>query len=297
MKKTEAKQSVYQIVTEKIISRLERGVVPWRKPWAEARAPFNLVTKKPYRGINSLLLGMEDYATHAYLSFNQLKEKGGSVLKGEKAHLVVFWSAVLDDQDKTKEPKRKTILRYYKVFNVAQCANLPASMMPGPQMAFDPVDACEEVVYHMPKVPRIEHGGSEAFYSPVHDFVNMPARKFFNSPEGYYATLFHELVHSTGHESRLARKEVMDAQAFGSEAYSKEELVAEMGAGFLGSMTGIAKDDFEANAAYIQSWLRVLKGDPKLVIYAGSQAQKAVDYILGMQLDKEKTDTVEKEVA
>ena len=279
----EPKKNAYQIVTDKIIDKLNHEIIPWRRPWAEGRPPFNLITKKPYRGINAVLLGMEGYDTSAYLSFNQVRKLGGSVLKGEKAHFVVFYSSMLDSRDTTKEPKRKTVLRYYKVFNVAQCANLPARLMPKPPEPFNPIERCEEVLYHMPKLPRVEHGGDRAYYQPVLDYINMPPRDRFNCPEDYYAVKFHELVHSTGHETRLGRKEVMEQQPFGSESYSMEELVAEIGACFLKSITGIATDDFEHNAAYIQNWLRVLRGDPKFVIHASSRAQKAVDYILNVK--------------
>jgi antirestriction protein ArdC len=140
----------------------------------------------------------------------------------------------------------------------------------------------------MPKLPRIEHGDGGAFYHNVLDYINMPQQGSFSLPEDYYATLFHELVHSTGHDKRLGRKELMSQEPFGSEPYCKEELVAEIGASFLKSVAGIAHDDFEQNAAYLKSWLDMLKADSRIIVHASGQAQKAVDYILNIVYDHEK---------
>lgn len=279
------KRNVYQIVTEKIIAKLEQGVAPWRRPWRLGHIPYNLKSGKTYRGINLLLLGMQDYEYHAYLSFKQVTDMNGSVMKGEKGHPVVFWKRIKEEPKEGDEPTWRYLLRYYTVFNVEQCANIPAKFLPKPLPPFDPIQRCEEILYHMPRPPRIEEGGDEAAYDPALDTVYMPEPKTFDFPENYYGILFHELVHSTGHEKRLARKEL--GEAFGSEPYAKEELTAEIGAGFLRAITGIDRDGFDQNAAYVKGWLNHLKDDPRLIVHAAGKAQKAVDYILGIKGEPE----------
>jgi antirestriction protein ArdC len=144
-------------------------------------------------------------------------------------------------------------------------------------------ERCEEIVHAMPKRPEIIHGKGRASYSPVEDRVFMPDAGMFNSPESYYSTLFHELTHATGHASRLARKEVMEPNSFGSDPYSREELVAEMGAAFLAGHGGIESQVLEPSASYIQEWLSRLKDDRKLVVHAAAQAQRACDFIRGSE--------------
>jgi antirestriction protein ArdC len=148
-----------------------------------------------------------------------------------------------------------------------------------------PILDCEEIAQGMPKCPSIQQVEDCAYYHPVHDYLNMPPMKNFLHSEAYYSTLFHELVHSTGHTSRLNRKELMQIKPFNSEMYSLEELVAEIGASFLNSLTGIEQKEFQQNASYIQGWLKRLKNDKRLVVTASGQAQKAVDFILDVRYD------------
>ena len=279
--------NVYEIITERILGKLEEGTVPWRKPWqgGEVGMPRNLVTGHPYRGINVFLLAAAGYASPYWLTFRQARQRGGSVRSGEHGTPVVFWKwHHAQDQDAEDRRRRRRIpfLRYYTVFNIAQCDGVfvPVTSMP-PQRECSPLVRCEEVVAGMPDAPAIESGRTQAAYLPARDRIIMPAPSAFESAEAYHATLFHELVHSTGNTRRLARPAVMDAAAFGSHAYSKEELVAEMGAAFLCGHTDIEAATLENAASYIDGWLRVLRGDSRMVIQAATHAQKAADFILG----------------
>jgi antirestriction protein ArdC len=301
-------RDVYAIATNKIIEHLEKGTVPWRKPWTDAGLPKNLISKKPYRGINVWLLAMCGYPHNLFLTFKQIKELGGSVKKGEKAHIVLFWKWIKKDKatdtdtsqhlgEATDKPKMKPLLRYYLVFNIDQCIGIPETSIPIVSRPNEPLIACEKVLDEMPLVPKIEHKEQRAYYHPEADIINMPRMDTFVSSEKYYATLFHELVHSTGHTSRLNRKELMTKDAFGSEQYSIEELTAEIGASYLSSHTGIIVDDFADNAAYISGWLDVLKKDKRFIIYASAQAQRAAEYILNQQQSESASQNQEKEYA
>jgi antirestriction protein ArdC len=283
-------QDTYSIVTERIIRLLEQGVVPWRKPWTAGNIPCNLITLRPYRGINLLLLNMEGYNQNYFLSFRQVKALGGFVKKDEKAHLVVFWKPIQkkkseerpEDQDEKKE-RTRYVLRYYYVFNIEQCTGIEDRFIPKiEQHQHDPITACEEIIANMPEKPEIRHDENRAYYHKKHDYVNMPDFEYFVKAEAYYATLFHELVHSTGHEKRLNRKEIMEDSTFGDEMYSQEELVAEFGSCYLQSYSGAIHDNMVNSAAYIDHWIRVLKGNTKFIVHASSAAQKACDYILNI---------------
>lgn len=276
----EQKIDVYQIVTDRIISQLQAGVVPWQKPWTEAGIPRNLLTGRAYRGINTWMLASYGFEKNLFLTWNQIKELGASVKKNEKSQLVVFWKTIQKDADTQGETKtkKKPLLRYYTVFNVAQCNDIPAHLVPEIVKPQQPIKHCEAIMENMSSPPKLQHKQQEAWYNPPTDVINMPRRKSFESPEAYYGTLFHELIHSTGHTSRLNRKELGDG--FGTEPYSREELTAEIGACFLKSHTGIGNATFENSISYIDAWLGKLKNDKRLIVMASSHAQKAVDYIL-----------------
>jgi antirestriction protein ArdC len=244
----------YQVITDRVITLLEQGVIPWQKPWQSGQLlPQNLISRKAYRGVNVFLLHAMMYESPYWLTFNQAKELGGSVRRGEKACPVVFWKWL--DVDEDSERKRVPFLRYYSVFNVAQCEGTDAHVPKTEQSRreHNPIESGERIVSAMPHRPEIKHGLDRAYYSPSGDFVGMPSPGQFKSGEDYYSVLFHELTHSTGHESRLNRKGVSgsDGQwsAFGSQSYSKEELVAEMGAAFLCGQAGIVERTRDNSAA------------------------------------------------
>ena len=280
------KRDVYQIITDRIIGLLESGTVPWRKPWkGGSQTPRNLISRKAYRGINLFLLHAAGFASPFWLTFRQLQSLDGRVRRGEKSFPVVFWKVF--EEEENGESKRIPFLRYHSVFNVAQCEGIKAPGIPENTGTFEPIERCEEVVANMPHRPMIEHGGGRACYSPSLDRVSMPEAKSFESPAAYYSVLFHELAHSTGHLSRLNRKEVTDPVLFASNPYSREELVAEMGAAFLCGHCEVEQTTIDQSASYIQSWLERLKDDRKLVIHAAAQAQKACDFILDTQSEAE----------
>lgn len=286
----ETKFDLYQHITDTIIAALEKGVVPWQKPWTAATGVPRSVHGRPYGGINQILLGlacMEYGWKHpVFITLPQANKLGGMVRKGERSSMVVFWKTLVPKEYKDSPadcPRQSLIwmLRFYRVFNIAQIDNLPLSVIPqdtGEGHAHDPIAACEEMVEAMPKRPDIRHGGGVACYSPDFDRVTMPELNSFTTPEGYYNTLFHELVHSTGHKSRLDRKDAF-AGNFGSDPYAKEELVAEMGAAFLSAKAGISPGVIENSSAYIASWIKRIKDDNKFIVSASARAKQAAESI------------------
>jgi antirestriction protein ArdC len=285
-----AKQTadVYQIITDRIVAILEKGTAPWRKPWAgNGSDPTNLVSKRGYSGINYFMLSASEYTSPHWLTYKQAKDLGGHVRKGEKGTPVIFWKLL--DREENGEPvegaKKIPFLRYYTVFNLEQCegVEIPASLEPK-TYAHDPIEAAEAVQLAMPNRPVVNIVQSgRAFYSPSKDSVTVPELSQYAKPEEYYSTLFHELTHSTGHESRLNREGITERHHFGSATYSREELVAEMGAAFLCGHCGIENATLENSAAYLQGWIKALNGDKKLAVVAAAQAQKAANYILNIK--------------
>ena len=272
---------VYDVITSKILESLDQGTVPWRKPWT-AGIPRNATTDRPYHGINTVLLGMTAYADQRWLTYKQAVQLGGNVHRGERSTMVVFWKqhTVKDEHD---EESTRTIplLRVYNVFNVAQCDNLTLSGIPDTPTV-EPIAAATAIVDGMPNPPSINHdGGNRAFYRPSNDSIHMPAVNDFHGAGEYHATLFHELSHSTGHATRLDRHDLETGIApFGSEVYSREELVAEFGAAFLCATAGI-DNTLDNSASYINGWSKALRADKRLVITAASQGQNAADFIIG----------------
>jgi antirestriction protein ArdC len=285
-----AKKSVHEIVTDRILEALEAGTVPWRRPWRDAGAPVNLVSAKAYRGINPWLLELTaaaaGYDSPVWATFNQWKAAGGSVRKGEKGTLITFWKTLERKNAAGElEPGRVPLLRYYYVFNLAQIdgePKIPAKTRAlleaaGEPMPFEPSDVADAIVRGMPRRPAIG-SSSSAWYSPDRDTVGMPARESFESPAHYYATLFHELTHSTAHESRVGRP--IDSFSASAESYAREELIAEIGAALMLAYAGIDSSEvFENSVAYIAGWRRALTNDPRLIVSAAAAAQKAADYI------------------
>jgi antirestriction protein ArdC len=283
------KFDIYEVVTRKIIDRLEEGVVPWKMPWRTTSGmPRNLVTNRNYNGINFWMLLCNPFPTPFYMTFEQSKALNGNIRKGEKSTMVVFWK-LLESVEKNGDIKKTPFLRYYNVFNLSQTEGIDLTKVP-PTEAFDhgfnSIGAAEAIIHNWKASPKIVHGESHAYYSPVTDTVGMPDPRTFFHDEQYYSTLYHEAIHSCGHKSRLGRHEkIKDHQFDSQEDYSQEELCAEMGAAYLCGITGIEQDTIQNNAAYIKSWIRTLKDDPKVLVMAAAQAQKSVDYILNHQID------------
>jgi antirestriction protein ArdC len=286
---------LYTEVTNQIVVMLEKGVVPWRSPilgQGKAGHPKNLESGKQYRGVNVFLLAFtawaQGYESSYWMTFNQAKQRGGSVKKGEKASMVVFWKEYEVADRETGEPKKVPVLRYYNVFNAVQCngIDIPDAVKFTPN-EFTRIESAEAVVKAYEEGPAIELGGRQACYRPSMDMVKMPEPSRFASAEEYYSTLFHELGHSTGHSRRLDRKLDTDPKPFGSADYGREELIAEMSAAFLCGHVGIQPAVIENQAAYLNGWLKQLKEDKRLVIQAAGTAQKAADWIRGERGQRE----------
>lgn len=276
------KRNVYQVITDRIVDSLEKGTVPWQKPWGgKERHPKSLVSGRDYRGINTFLLAQSGYESPYWLTYKQAVGRGGSVRRGEKGMPCIYWNWFEKNNAETGQIENIPFLKYYTVFNVSQCDQIQYPRAEADRRRHSPIEACEKVIADMPNPPKTRHGLARASYSPLEDLVQLPSKESFQSPEHYYSTRFHEMLHSTGHGSRLARNSITERCGFGTDPYCREELVAEMGAAFLAGHTGIENVTIDNSASYINSWLGRLKQDNKLVVTAGAQAQKAADYVLG----------------
>lgn len=298
MPQPKPKRDIYQEVTDKILDFIDRGnLPPWRHP-VKGRGtgdgwPKSLVTGKRYRGVNVYLLAItswvKGYSSDYWLTFNQAKAQGAKVKKGEPASLVVFWKRYTKTDVETGAEIALPVLRHFNVFNAEQCADLtPPDAADDPvPTTFDPIAQAEATIAGFANPPVIEHGGNAAAYYRSEDKIRIAEPQWFVSAESYYATLFHELVHATGHESRLNREREEGSHVFGALSYSKEELVAEFGSAFLCASAGISPATIEQSAAYIDGWRRKLADDKKLVVQAAGLGQRASDYILGTKFENE----------
>jgi antirestriction protein ArdC len=288
-------------VTEKIIAALEKGTVPWAKPWTtDGILPTSVSTGRPYRGINVWLLTLEQmakgYESPYWLTFNQAQERGGSVRKGEKGTLVVFWKRWdVDDPQPGDADHRKSVmvLRHYVVFNLEQCddVTLPPRFTIERE-EFDPDVTADDLIrnYAGRSHLTVKHAAQDAaYYSPSEDTITLPTLAQFRTAPAYYGVAFHELTHSTGHATRLDRFEKSgEPNHFGSELYAKEELVAAMGSSLLRALCGIESvmEDYR-DASYVANWLERLRNDKSLVVRAAAQAQRAADLVTGTTFEKE----------
>jgi len=276
------RRDTYTEVTGRIISLLEAGTVPWRQPWTAT--PMNYVSKRPYRGINVWLTLSQGYASPYWLTYRQAAVVGGHVKRGEKGTMVIFWKFIeKKSNEEDDEVARIPFLRYYTLFNVEQCSGIDV-----PAKKVEAIASAEVIVEGYKDAPKLEIGSPIASYSPTYDTVYMPVRESFNASEAYYSTLYHEYVHSTGHSKRLGRPGLVDVR-YGSQTYSEEELLAEMGSAYLCSLSGMSlvAKTLENSASYIQHWLSKLRADKKFIVHVSSRAQKAVDYIMGSSYDDE----------
>jgi len=274
-------RSSYARITDDLIALLDAGVVPWRRPWT-TRGPCNLVSRRPYRGINVLVLACQGRPSPWWLTYRQATGLGGRIRDGERGTQVVFWR-VIDPEPASAHPaagRRGVVLRTYTVFHETQC-ELPAGAVPPVTDAGPGIRSCEHALAAMADPPHIVTGSDVACYLPVTDTVHIPRRADFAQPEAYYATLFHEVAHATGHPRRLNRSALTTPAPFGSPDYSQEELVAEMTSAFVCGATGIAPATLAASAEYIAGWLAALRADRRLVVVAAGHAQRAADLILG----------------
>lgn len=305
---TTTKRDVAAEVTQMFIASLEKGRVPWHKPWQASggSAPRSLSTGRPYRGTNSMLLGISsfdrEYESPWWGTYRQIAEMGGQVKKGEKGTEVIFYKPVEKEDDTLEadgvKKSRGMLLRSFTVFNASQCTGLPEKYMKVEEDTRSDVERiteCETVVekFLANNGPKLNHdGGDRAFYSPSLDRVAMPTLNSFESPQEFYSTLFHELVHASGHKSRLNREGVVENHSFGDAIYSREELIAEMGAAMACANLGIDQTVTAPNsAAYVAGWLSKLQDadNKSLILQAAAGAQRAAEHIGALEIEYEIT--------
>jgi antirestriction protein ArdC len=281
---------IYSLVNNRILAALEKGIIPWKRPWT-GRLPTNYDTGKEYRGVNILTLGIAEmvqgYTSSYWLTFRHAQKHGGHIKKGEKAAYIVFSDKKIrevEKEDGTKELKTWHMVRSFPVFNFDQAEGVPKKDA-GP--ALDPdrdlIEVCNSILSRMPNPPAYRESGGSAYYMPKEDLVNLPPIETFKTTEGYVATKFHEYGHATGHESRLNRPGIMAAAAFGGDAYGFEELVAELTSAYLCARNGI-NNTLENSSAYIQHWLKALRDDKTMLMKASGKAMAAAEYILANKI-------------
>ena len=280
------KKSVYEMITERIIEQLENGVIPWQKPWNGTHSgAYNRISNKPYSLLNQMILKHDgEYAT-----FKQWSDLGGKIRKGEKSEVVTFWKIQPieeENEDGEKVIRQIPILKYFNVFHISQVDGVE----PKEQLKISDLEPIEEAEKIKTEYMNREHlkifekVTNKAFYTPPFDYIEVPCKEQYQNIEEFYSTLFHEMIHSTGHKSRLNRSDMQGIVRHGSEKYSKEELTAELGSATLINMLGIETEkSFRNSSAYIQNWLQALKNNNKFIVSASSKAEKAVKYILNEQ--------------
>ncbi|GAB2683614.1 zincin-like metallopeptidase domain-containing protein [Mucilaginibacter koreensis] len=289
-------KDTYQEVTDAVIEQMESGNIVWHCSWNQVGFPQNVTTGISYRGWNVFWLNfhtmLKGYSLPYYITFKQAQDLGGTIKKGEKGTKITYWASIkvkgLDD-DAAKQltdgdsaaQQTRMVPKVHTVFNIDQTEGI---VFPKVEALFrsdaEKIAACEQIIQEMPNRPQLNLNGQYPVYYPLKDLVAVPDIARFDSSEEYYCALFHELAHSTGHESRLSRKEITQPNKYGSEPYSREELTAELTAAFLCAITGVQKQTIQNSAAYLQGWLKALKNDKTLILKAAGQAQKAADYMM-----------------
>ncbi|MAT94106.1 MAG: antirestriction protein [Halioglobus sp.] len=288
------KPDIYTRITNSIIADLERGVKSWTKPWSAGNTEGRIIIPKrhngeAYQGINILSLwgsAMEQgFSASTWMTFRQAGELGGCVIKGQKGSPVVYANTLTRTEENDQgEEVEQTIpyMKGYSVFNVEQIEGLPEHFYEKPVPSGDPVERIERAdTFFTATKADIHHGGDRAYYAAGADTVKLPYIEAFRDAESYYATLAHEMTHWTKHESRLDRD--FGRKKWGDEGYAEEELVAELGAAFLCADLEISLEDRDDHSAYIASWLKVLKDDKRAIFRAAAHAQRAVNYLHGLQ--------------
>jgi len=286
---TTAKKDVHAIATEHVIEHLKRGIVPWLTQWTHQGIPQNLVNHIEFRFINVFLLATLGYKKNFFITQKQLEKLGASVKKKQRGYPAFYWKwpeksekmngITVTESDSSKSP----FLRYYYVYNIEQCNEIKKSMIPKIHVPENPLQMCAAIVANMPNAPTVQHGIHPASYMPTIDCIDMPDKEQFPNDESYYCVLFRTLIHSTGHESRLNRKEVMQATLTDKDLHRTEDLISELGASYLSSFAGIRYGGAIDVNEYATVWLEKFQKDSRLIVYASTQAQRAVDYILNRQ--------------
>lgn len=274
-----AKKDIYAEITDRLISEIEAGQIPWHRPWFGCGDAWSRSSGKPYQGINAFLPPGE------YATFHQIAQAGGKVKKGAKSYTVVFKSTVLIDDPEAEDSKRRVFTqKYFNVFRIGdQTENIEPTKKFEPSHDCAPIEAAEKIITAYTDAPTIAPQPSDkAYYTESADKVVLPELKQFTKKEEYYSTLFHELIHSTGAKKRLNRDSLRNYHSGINPTRPQEELIAELGAALLCGECGINSKGSEKNsAAYLQSWLAALKNDKKYIFTALAAARKAIDHIKG----------------
>jgi len=289
MKTEMNRNDVYEYVTSRMIERLDKGEVPWvntrAKPLLCARS---YTTGKQYKGVNAFLLTMANGASPFWATFNTVKQAGGTVKKGSKSSIAVFWKIMESKEVDSASGQKKhyPVLRYYNVFSLDDVEGVECPLLDETNIA-DPVAAAEAIIAGYTNKPAINFGQSgRAFYSPAEDRVVMPQRSHFTSAAAYYRTYFHEISHSVGAKSRMDRWSEFETHSFGQDERGLEELTAELAAAMLLAHAGLYEDMEEKSASYLSNWKQALQADSKLIVHAAGAAQKTVDFILSNQTEQ-----------
>ena len=283
------RNDLYKRITDQIIAQLEKGVAPWQRPWATIGGglPMNVVSRKPYRGINTLLLWSaaeeHGYESSLWATYRQWDMLGGHVNRGEHGTKITYWNVtnqtVFNDSTGEDEEKRRFFCREYTVFNLDQCGGEALNRFRVTRPVRDFIDFQPAETAIAATGADVRHGGNRAFFDTIHDRIQLPIKEAFGSPASYYATALHELAHWTGHENRLNRIDKL--ARFGDKSYSAEELVAELAGAFLTAALGIPNErTLDTATAYLGHWLEVLKSDNRAIFTAATAASTAADYIL-----------------
>ena len=280
------KTNLYEMVTQKFVTIFESGVVPWQISWKTKNGmPRNLITNRPYAGINLWTLLSKKFESPYYLTFEQARDYGFLIKKGEKASMVFYWK-IIESTGKEGINKRTPVLSYYNIFNLTQIEGYSPrkiSRLENFEYSCNSIALADQIIYEWKDCPEIMWDYDRAYYAPGMDTVCMPNPDTFANDERCYSTLFHELVHSTGHRCRLGRHEKIKDHQFSSQDFTQEELVAEMGAAYLCGITGIEPPAIENKSEYIKNWIKTFQLDPTVLVLAATQAQYAVYYILNQQ--------------
>lgn len=282
-------KDIYQMVTDRIVEQMSKGIIPWKRPWHGAVGvedmAISYVTRRAYSPINQMLLG----ESGEYLTFKQIQQLGGKVKKGAKSRFVVFFDMVkytkTNEETQEEELRSYPLLKYYNVFHLSDTDGIQSKIVEGEKVELESdADADKIIADYVARTGLTFHNdkpSSRAYYSPSSDTVVVPMMNQYDKVGEYYSTTFHELTHSTMKKDRCDREADNKMAAFGSADYSREELVAEIGSAYLCSFTGIETErTFKNSVAYLQSWISALKNDNKMIVWAASRAEKAANFIL-----------------
>lgn len=276
-----------EVMNEKFIEILEKGSIPWRQPWQSRKKGLaeNIVSNKKYTGCNFFITNLQEFNSAKWGTYKQFKKLGGNVKKGEKGTPIIFYTRIEKENKDNEKENDKSSIPYCKlsyIFNLDQVDGIQIDEKQKIKLKnHDPIEFCENVIKEFPLgFPKAQYKEDRAFYRPSTDTINMPEQGLFSKIQDYYHTYFHESVHATGHENRLKREGVINSNYFGNELYSKEELIAELGASYLSAHCEIDNDIIENSSSYIAGWLKLLKENPRYITQCSAKAWQAYQYLI-----------------